>query len=184
MTMPVLPKPSKDGGDDPPSSSPDEDDDDGKEDRRCEQEEEDVRAMEKDVCDDDDDDDDGTIKTTASLLLTAATIVAPGEERNPAEDGRNNRMRSHGAIVLFIYILVVFGGVLTYSISTSYDTSSSDVFFDMAWLGVVAFFVVDDVEEVSNIGYYLRDARHLLYCFIYQYHGVLGNSATLFIPLQ
>lgn len=139
MTMPVLPKPSKDGGDDPPSSSPDEDDDDGKEDRRCEQEEEDVRVMEKDVCDDDDD-DDGTIKTTASLLLTAATIVAPGEERNPAEDGRNNRMRSHGAIVLFIYILVVFGGVMTYSISTSYDTSSSDVFFDMAWLGVVAFF--------------------------------------------
>ena len=67
----------------------------------------------------------------------------------------------------------MFGGVLTYSISTSYDTSSSDVFFDMAWLGVVAFFVV---EEVSNIGYNLRDARHLLYCFIYQYNGVLTVS--------
>ena len=61
--------------------------------------------MESDVGDDDDedgDDDDGTIETTASLLLADAMIVAPGEERNPAEDGRNNRMRSHGAIVLFI----------------------------------------------------------------------------------
>ena len=163
--MPVLPKPSKDGGDDPPSSSPDEDDDDGKEDRRCEQEEEDVRAMEKDVCDDDDD-DDGTIKTTASLLLTAATIVAPGEERNPAEDGRNNRMRSHGAIVLFIYIGCVWWCFDLHSIITSYDTSSSDVFFDMAWLGVVAFSLLMTLKRGVKLGYH-RDARHLLYCFIY-----------------
>ena len=133
--MPVLPNPSKD--EDPLSSSSpddDDDDDDGKEDRRCEEEEEEVRAMENDDDDDDDDDDGGGGTTTTASLLLAAMIVAPEGERNPAEDGRNSRMRSHGAIVLLICYYI--------------------------WC------LVGDVEEVSNKHRgYLRDARHLSYCY-------------------